>query len=112
MSVERSSQTAGERAAEKAHEAAQNAKDTIDAAVRNADEAIRGGVESIKSSVDNMRDAVNEKLHRGAAEAEHTRREVSGDEMTTEDRIVSLANEAKNNAQAGVDAFKQNLRKS
>ncbi len=69
----------------------------------------------IKNDLKNMagavKDAVSEAGHKSAAEAEHARREVAGDTMTTSEKVGSVANEAKNNVQAGVDHAKVEARK-
>lgn len=110
MSFE-SSQAGGEQPAEKARDASEKAKESFDSVVQNVGRSIREGFADAKDAFANTKDAVNERLHRGAAEAEHTRRDVAGDEMTPVEHLTSLANEAKNDAQAGIDAAKQNLRK-
>jgi hypothetical protein len=60
--------------------------------------------------VDNVKDAFSEGAHKGTAEAEHEKREVAGDQMTAGENVSSMANEAKNNVQAGVDHAKQDAR--
>lgn len=70
---------------------------------------------SIKDNINNavgaVKDAVSEAGHKSAAEAERTRREVAGDTMTTSEKVGSVANEAKNNVQAGIDHAKGEARK-
>ena len=112
MSADTSSQDAAEHAAKKAQEASEGAKESVSMAVHDADRAARAGVERSTDLAADVRDAANEKLHRGAAEAEHTRREVAGDQLTVSERLASVANEVKSNAQADVDALKQRARKS
>lgn len=91
-------------AAEKAQEAADKAKAAVAAVARDAGHALHEGVE-------NAKDFINEKIHRGNAEAERTRRDVAGDALTPGEKIGSVVNEAKNDAQADVDELKQRARK-
>jgi hypothetical protein len=111
MSVESSSQTAAEQAAAKAQEAAEKAKETVDHVAHDAGDAVHRVADHLKAGAENVKDAVNEKLHRGAAEAERTRRDVAGDELSPSDRAASVANEVKSRAQAEIDALKQSARK-
>ncbi len=60
--------------------------------------------------VDNVKDAFNEGTHKGTAEAEHEKRELAGDQMSVGEKAASMANEAKNNVQAGLDHAKQDVR--
>jgi hypothetical protein len=106
-----SSQSAAEKAAAKVHEATERAKDGVEAAVHEAGQVIREGAARFKDSVANVKDAVSEQLHRGAAEVEHTRRDAAGDDLSASERLASIANEIKNNAQAEIDALKQRARK-
>ena len=66
--------------------------------------------DTVKKAVDDVRDATHETLHRSSAEAERARREVAGDEMTTGEKVKSVANEAKNRAQAEIDEAKRKVR--
>jgi hypothetical protein len=66
--------------------------------------------ETLVKAVDNVKDAFNEGTHRGEAEAERTKRDVAGDQMTPGETVSSYANEAKNNVQAGIDHAKQDAR--
>lgn len=104
MSADNSSKTT----ADKAHDAAERAKESVDSTLHDAGQAIRGGVDLFKETVANTKDAVNEQLHRNAAEAERVRQEGN---LSANERVVSVANEVKNDAQAHVDELKQNLRK-
>jgi hypothetical protein len=54
---------------------------------------------------------LSESAHKSKAEAERTRREVAGDTLTPDEAIASVANEAKNNVQAGMDHAKVEARK-
>jgi hypothetical protein len=69
----------------------------------------------IKNDLKNMagaiKDTISEAVHKSTADAEHQRREVAGDTMTTSEKVGSIANEAKNNVQAGIDHSKVEARK-
>jgi hypothetical protein len=67
--------------------------------------------DKIKDTVRNAKDTVDEAMHRSTAEAEHTRREVDGENMTTEEKLTSMANEAKHLTQAEIDKAKREVRK-
>jgi hypothetical protein len=58
---------------------------------------------------DKLKHTVDEQLHRGAAEAEREKRDRIGKELSPEEKIKSVANEAKHTTQAGVDAFKKKI---
>lgn len=65
----------------------------------------------IKNAVGAVKDTVSEAVHKGTADAEHARREAAGDTMSPTDKLSSMANEAKNNVQGGVDHAKVEARK-
>lgn len=99
----------------------EKAKDAVDGGIHEADRSMHGAIEDVKAgfenmkgalkdNVENLKDAVNEHMHREAASAEQTRREVAGDTMTPSERISSVANEVRNTVQANVDALKQRAR--
>ena len=64
----------------------------------------------IEKGVKDVRDAVTGGLHRSAADAEKTNREVSGDAMTPGEKLGSYANEAKERIEAGKDDAKRHIR--
>ena len=66
--------------------------------------------DAIKGTVDDARDRVHENKHRSEAEPERLRRDVAGDVMKPGEKAGSMANEAKNRAQAEIDAMKRELR--
>jgi hypothetical protein len=66
--------------------------------------------EGAKKAINNAKDAVNETLHRSTADAEHAKRDVAGDTMTTREKVTSVANEVKNRTQAEIDAAKREVR--
>lgn len=66
--------------------------------------------DAIKHTVDDVKDAVHEGGHRATADAEKSKRETLGDEMTPSEKAGSAMNEAKNRAQAEYDSAKRHLR--
>ena len=66
--------------------------------------------DAIKRTVDDVKDRAHEAEHRSAAQDERARRDVLGDELTPGEKAGSIANEAKQRAQAEVDAMKRELR--
>jgi len=64
----------------------------------------------IKRAVKDIRDAAKEGWHRGGAEAEHKKRAEFGDVMTPGEKVDSVMNETKENAKAGIDKTKRELR--
>lgn len=66
--------------------------------------------DAIKGTIDDARDRVHEKAHRSEAETEKMRRDVAGDAMDPAEKAGSVVNEAKNRAQAEIDAMKRELR--
>ena len=64
----------------------------------------------LKNLVGAVKDTVSEAGHKSTAEAEHARRDAAGDTLTPSEKAASLANEAKNNIQAGVDHAKVEAR--
>jgi hypothetical protein len=60
----------------------------------------------LKNTVNSITDSVREATHTSTAEAERTRRDLAGDTMTTDEKAGSLANEAKNRIQGGIDHAK------
>jgi hypothetical protein len=93
---------------EKIHDAGENTKSAFENVMHDAGQALRDGADLFKADLENVKDAVNEQLHRNAAEAEQARREGN---LRESERLESVANELKNNAQADVDELKQQARK-
>lgn len=73
-------------------------------------DSIDRAADAIKGTIDDARDRVHENAHRSEAEAERMRRKAAGDAMKPSDKAGSAANEAKNRAQAEIDAMKRELR--
>jgi hypothetical protein len=67
-------------------------------------------VDKVKDTVENVKDAASEAGHRVAAEAEQQKRNVVGDEMTTDAKASSMINQAKQTAQGDVDAMERDDR--
>lgn len=67
--------------------------------------------DKIKDTVRNAKDSIDEAMHRSTAEAEHMRRDVDGGNMTTEEKLTSMANEAKHRTEAEIDKAKREVRK-
>jgi hypothetical protein len=67
--------------------------------------------DDFKNVVGAVKDSASEAGHKGAAEAEHDKRDIAGDTMTTSEKVGSMANEAKHNVQGGVDHAKVEARK-
>lgn len=65
---------------------------------------------TVKDAIDNVRDTANEARHRSTADAEHARRDATGDEMTLGEKATSVANEVKNRTQAEIDKAKRGVR--
>jgi hypothetical protein len=64
----------------------------------------------VTKAAKDVRDAARETLHRSAADAERSNRELAGDTMTTQEKVTSVASEAKHRAQAEVDKGKRKVR--
>lgn len=73
-------------------------------------DAITKAADAVKHAVDDTKDAVHEAGHRAAADAEKTRRDALGSEMTPGEKAGSIANELKDRTQAKVDEGKRRLR--
>lgn len=66
--------------------------------------------DSVEKGVGNVRDSANEAMHNSTADAEKTRREVDGNNMTASEKAGSMFNESKNRAQGEMDAAKKDIR--
>ena len=58
----------------------------------------------------NAKDTLSEANHRSQAEAEQEVRDELGDELSPGEKLNSVANQVKNNVQAGVDHAKRDVR--
>jgi hypothetical protein len=63
-----------------------------------------------RDTVANVMVATNEATHRTAAEAEQTKRDVAGDQMTVGQNGGSMLDQAKNYVRADIDAAKRDVR--
>jgi hypothetical protein len=64
-------------------------------------------VEAVKDTVENVKDTVSEAVHRVAAQAEQQKRNLVGDQLTTEAKASSMISQAKQTAQGDIDAMKR-----
>jgi hypothetical protein len=67
--------------------------------------------DSIEKGFKDVKDTLTESGHRSAAEGEHVKRDVLGDEMTAGEKAKSVANEVKEDVLADYDATKRDIRK-
>jgi hypothetical protein len=68
--------------------------------------------DDIVKGVKDVKDSITEATHRSNAEAEQVKRDVAGDQMTTGEKVGSVANQVKESAQANYDEAKRNVRDS
>jgi hypothetical protein len=66
----------------------------------------------VQDAVDNAKSVASEAGHRADAGAEQEKREVAGDGMALGDKARSLLNQAKDTAQANLDAMKRDGHKN
>jgi len=66
--------------------------------------------QAVKDTVDNTIDQTREAGHQSSADAERIRRDLSGDQMTTREKVTSTANETKERVAAGIDHAKHEVR--
>lgn len=64
----------------------------------------------IKKTVKDVGDAIKEGVHRGSADAERQTRMDYGDVMTPGEKAGSMAREVSEEAKAGIDKTKRNIR--
>ena len=67
-------------------------------------------VDKVKDAVENVKDVASEATHRVVAEVEQQKRNVAGDEMTTDEKASSMINQAKHTVQGDIDAMKRDDR--
>jgi len=65
---------------------------------------------AVKDTVDSVIDKTRETSHRSSADAERIRRDLTGDQMTTREKVTSAANETKERVAAGIDHAKREVR--
>ncbi|HEY5341406.1 MAG TPA: hypothetical protein VIK27_10290 [Candidatus Aquilonibacter sp.] len=61
-------------------------------------------------TVNDVKDGVSESAHRTVADAEKARRETEGNEMTSSEKLESLANEGRHRTQGEIDHAKRAVR--
>ncbi len=66
--------------------------------------------DELNKTVNDVKDAASESAHRTAADAEKARRETESDEMTSSEKLESLADEGKHRTQAEIDHAKRAVR--
>ena len=66
--------------------------------------------DSLDKIVGDVKDGINEATHRSTAEAEQTKRDVAGDDMTLGEKAGSMFNQAKESTQADVSQTKRETR--
>ena len=64
----------------------------------------------LEKTAKNIGDAVKEGVHRGSAEAEREKRADFGETMTGGQKAESVVNEVEQEAKAGVDRLKRDVR--
>ena len=65
---------------------------------------------AVKDTVDSTVDKTREAGHQSSADAERIRRDLTGDQMTTREKVTSTANETKDRVAAGIDHAKHEVR--
>jgi hypothetical protein len=68
--------------------------------------------DDIVKGVEDIKDSVAELGHRANANAEQTKRDVAGDQMTPGEKVGSTLNQAKESVQAEYDKTKRDVRDS
>jgi len=68
------------------------------------------GLDAIKRGAENTKDAISEATHRGAAEAEQSKRDIAGDDMTLGENAKSVLHQGSETAKAEIDAAKRDVR--
>jgi F0F1-type ATP synthase membrane subunit b/b' len=68
------------------------------------------GLDAVKHAAENVKDSLSEAGHRSAAEAEQTKRDVAGDDMTLGEKAGSIVNQGSETVKAELDAAKREAR--
>ena len=66
--------------------------------------------DAVGKGIDNVRDSASQAMHNSTADAEKTRRDLDGENMTATEKLGSMFNEGKNRAQAEIDETKKDVR--
>ena len=67
-------------------------------------------MDNLKDTVKDVRDTLSEAGHRGAADAEQTKRDVAGDAMTPGEKAGSMVRQGVETTKAEIDAGKRDVR--
>ncbi|MDP9110529.1 MAG: hypothetical protein M3M96_02705 [Candidatus Eremiobacteraeota bacterium] len=76
----------------------------------NIRDTLNDAKDAVGKGIDNVKDSANQAMHNSTAEAEKTRRDVDGENMTASEKVGSMFNEGKNRTQAEMDAAKKDVR--
>ncbi len=66
--------------------------------------------EDLRKTIDNVKDAFSAAGHKANADAEQTERDLDGDTLTPQEKVRSVANQAKEETLAAIDRAKQDIR--
>jgi hypothetical protein len=67
-------------------------------------------LDTVSDTIENVKDATSEAVHRSVAAGEQQQRDLIGDSMSTDAKAASINTQAKQTAQADIDAMKRNDR--
>jgi len=67
-------------------------------------------IDTVSDTIENVKDATSEAVHRSVAAGEKQQRDLIGDSMSTDAKAASINTQAKQTAQADIDAMKRNDR--
>ncbi len=73
-------------------------------------DAIDKGGDALKKGAHNVKDTVSEAGHRSAADAEQTKRDVAGDQMTAGEHVGSMVRQGTETVKGDIDAGKREVR--
>lgn len=67
-------------------------------------------LDKVSDTVEDVKDATSEAVHRSVAAGEQQKRDLVGDSMTIDAKVTSINTQAKQTAQADIDALKRDER--
>jgi hypothetical protein len=67
-------------------------------------------LDNVSDTVENVKDATSEAVHRSVAAGEKQQRDLIGDSMSADAKAASINTQAKQTAQADIDAMKRDDR--
>jgi hypothetical protein len=67
-------------------------------------------LDKVSDTIENVKDATSEAVHRTVAAGEQQKRDAIGDSMSTDAKVTSINSQAKQTAQADIDALKRDER--